>query len=196
MNDLLREATLPIPEHGWTCFFCGETFTTIGAARDHFGNEPFADTACRIKVGEERGLVMALRRAEKELARYRAEDSDADREFHRMRAEHATALRREEEKGYERGLRDGRTAALASEPRPDALEEMRKALEPFAKVVAHYDYYIPDALPTSDDLTFPKFKPRFLDTGDGPASVTLHEEDFRRAALALATQPLTRGGGE
>lgn len=25
------------PEHGWTCFHCGETFTTPGSARDHWG---------------------------------------------------------------------------------------------------------------------------------------------------------------
>ena len=61
--------TYPMPAHGWTCFHCGETFTTPGSARDHFGCAPCADPACRIKVGEERGLVRALRRAEEELAR-------------------------------------------------------------------------------------------------------------------------------
>ena len=71
--------TYPMPAHGWTCFHCGETFTTPGSARDHFGCEPCADPACRIKVGEERGLVMALRKAEKELERYRVEDSNAYR---------------------------------------------------------------------------------------------------------------------
>jgi len=40
------------------------------------------------------------------LARYRAEDSDADRAMYRMQAEHTVALRREEEKGYLRGLVD------------------------------------------------------------------------------------------
>lgn len=66
--------TYPMPEHGWTCFFCGETFTTPGAARDHFGADPIADTACRIKFGEERGLVMALRKAEAKLALLSAPD--------------------------------------------------------------------------------------------------------------------------
>lgn len=62
------EDTYLAPPHGWTCFHCGETFTTVGAARDHFGFEPSRDPACRIKVGEERGLVMALRKAEQEAA--------------------------------------------------------------------------------------------------------------------------------
>lgn len=61
--------TYPKPVHGWTCFHCGETFTTYGGARDHFGADQLKDPACRIKVGEERGLVMALRRAEGHIDR-------------------------------------------------------------------------------------------------------------------------------
>ena len=53
-----------MPPDGWVCFHCGERFTTVGAARDHFGARPSDMAACKIKVGEERGLVMALRRAE------------------------------------------------------------------------------------------------------------------------------------
>ena len=114
MDEAEREARAGFyvtPTHGWTCFHCGETFRTPGSARDHFGADPLKDPACLIKVGEERGLVMALRRAEAELERYRAEDSDKDRELHRMQAEHIVALRREEERGYEKGLRDGAAAS-------------------------------------------------------------------------------------
>lgn len=96
------------PALGWTCFHCGETFppTMLGQrqARDHFGADPFDDAACRIKDGDERHLVQKLRRAQIELARYRAEDSDKDRQFYAMQADHEVALRREEERGYERGL--------------------------------------------------------------------------------------------
>ena len=59
--------TYEMPMHGWTCFHCGETFKTPGGARDHFGSEPLAEPGCKIKAGEERGLLMALRRAEAEL---------------------------------------------------------------------------------------------------------------------------------
>lgn len=65
-------ATYPIPQHGWTCFHCGETFTTVGGAEDHFGAKPNALAACQIKVGEERGPVMALRRAEARIAEIEA----------------------------------------------------------------------------------------------------------------------------
>ena len=54
--------TYPMPPDGWVCFHCGERFTTPGSAQDHFGDRPEDTAACRIKVGEERGLVMELRR--------------------------------------------------------------------------------------------------------------------------------------
>lgn len=56
--------TYPMPAAGWTCFHCGETFTVVGSAQDHFGGTPNALAGCQIKLGEERGLQMELRKAE------------------------------------------------------------------------------------------------------------------------------------
>lgn len=70
----MSEDTYPKPEHGWTCFHCGETFMTKGGARDHFGYTPAETPGCVIKaieVGEERGLLHALRRAECERDQWR-----------------------------------------------------------------------------------------------------------------------------
>ena len=103
-----RTLTYLMPEDGWRCFFCGERFNTVGAARDHFGADPTAETACQIKAGEERGLVMALRKAQNELRRYEAEDSVTDRELHRLRADHAQAIIEAEQEAYDKGLADGR----------------------------------------------------------------------------------------
>lgn len=105
------DGTYKRPAQGWACYHCGETFHSNYHARQHFGADPLADPACQIKAGEH-GLVRTIRSLEEQLARYRDEDSDKDREFHRISAEHAVALRREEEKGYERGLRDERERAL------------------------------------------------------------------------------------
>lgn len=57
----------------WTCFHCDETFTNQGSARDHFGGDQDSIPGCVIKVqlGDERGLQMALRKAEKEVSRLR-----------------------------------------------------------------------------------------------------------------------------
>jgi hypothetical protein len=96
------------PEHGWTCFHCGETFKTPGAARDHFGVTPNAEPGCLIKVqlGGERGLLMALRKAETLLARYMEEDTDLYRALHSMQGRHCDALMCAEDSGYARGLKD------------------------------------------------------------------------------------------
>jgi hypothetical protein len=62
----------------WTCFHCGETFTTVGAAQDHFGATPENNVGCLIdrvaleeggKPERGRGLLMALRKAEAENLR-------------------------------------------------------------------------------------------------------------------------------
>ena len=58
------------PPDGWVCFHCGERFTTFGSAQDHFGPRPTDTAACLIKVGEERGLVMELRRVQAQLDEY------------------------------------------------------------------------------------------------------------------------------
>lgn len=57
----------PMPLNGWDCFHCGDNFQTWGAARDHFGETPEDTAACKIKVGDERGLVMELRKVQYEL---------------------------------------------------------------------------------------------------------------------------------
>ena len=102
----------PMPAHGRTCFHCGETFTTVGSARNHFGFDLSADPACRIKVGAERGLVMALRKSEQDCEELRRLLHDEASEAYRLYASQGTRHREQlttmEELGYERGLRDGR----------------------------------------------------------------------------------------
>jgi hypothetical protein len=86
-------------EQQWTCFHCGETFLEREDARLHFGDDYMSDAACQIDI-------KAVREMETLLARYRAEDSDKDRDYYRMRAEHTIALRVAEERGYRSGLVD------------------------------------------------------------------------------------------
>lgn len=112
------------PLHGWTCFHCGQTFHTFNRARDHFGGDPMKEPACRIEYGEEMRMLIALRKAEEELDRYRAEDSDADRLYHAQQAQHLVALRREEERGYDRGVLDARAHA-----RPDIYRDAATYLD-------------------------------------------------------------------
>jgi hypothetical protein len=100
-----KTETNPTPEHGWTCFHCGDhfppTFAGHQAARHHFGDHPVEDPACRINARQ-------FRATQDLLHRYQSEDTDLHREIARMQADHATALRREEERGYARGLEDAK----------------------------------------------------------------------------------------
>jgi hypothetical protein len=118
--------TYPMPEHGWTCFHCGETFTTPGAAREHFGPTPNAEPGCVIKVqlGGERGLLNALRKAEQRLAMHMDEDTELARAMHAMQSRHADVLIASEEAGYARGLRDGMAMQPLAKQRWDAIETL------------------------------------------------------------------------
>lgn len=95
-------------EKDWRCFHCDAVFHTQIEARNHFGSTEDSEPACRIKAPGEWNLLQALRNAEDQLARYRSEDSDILRAMWSMQSDHAQALRREEEKGYSRGLADAR----------------------------------------------------------------------------------------
>jgi hypothetical protein len=101
----------PGPKHGWTCFHCGETFTTHRAAETHFGKDEGAKEACRIIAGAEITITERLRDVEAECARawgiVHSESSDAALAYQRQNSRHAQQLRAMEELGYQRGLRDG-----------------------------------------------------------------------------------------
>lgn len=66
MNDPLgtpaQDGTYLKPLHGWTCFFCGETFIHEHQARLHFGNSPKSKSGCAIKVKHgEIGVLRTMR---------------------------------------------------------------------------------------------------------------------------------------
>lgn len=104
----MSEETYLTPEHGWVCFHCGEHFPDNHggwrAAQLHFGTSIHDEPKCQI-------TARALRIMERDLRRYQEEDTDLHRELARLRSDHAIALRREEEKGYARGLEDARAEA-------------------------------------------------------------------------------------
>lgn len=93
----------------WRCFHCDESFTDREAAALHFGTREHHQPACTIDIAE-------YRRAEAENQRYREEDSDLHREMYALRAQHQVELRRAEEAGYARGLKDGAAQEVGVEP--------------------------------------------------------------------------------
>lgn len=88
----------------WRCFHCNETFVDENAARTHFGATQASTPVCQHDAEHWQSL-------ERELARYREEDSEMHRKIAHMEGEHTRALMRAEEQGYARGLKDGRASA-------------------------------------------------------------------------------------
>lgn len=85
----------------WKCYHCGEVCKTDEAAFHHFGRTQYDKPVCQIDAAQ-------LRAIERELERYRAEDTELHRQIRAMQTKHARDLVREEERGYARGLSEGR----------------------------------------------------------------------------------------
>lgn len=95
-------AEQPAKGEAWRCFHCDEHFTDAAAAELHFGKSERETPACQI----DGGVLAEVRRQEVELGHYREEDSAKDREMARLRSGHEIALRRAEEAGYAKALKD------------------------------------------------------------------------------------------
>lgn len=85
----------------WRCFHCDEVFTDPALATDHFGHNQTQEPICQVNA-------VKFREMEELVRRYQDEDTDLHRQIHRMQSDHQVALIREEEKGYAKGLQDGR----------------------------------------------------------------------------------------
>ncbi|MDE4922682.1 hypothetical protein [Cupriavidus metallidurans] len=89
----------------WRCFHCDEKFDDHAAAAEHFGTSMAQEPACQIDITTYREMESLVRQ-------HVEEDTDLHREIARLQCEHATALIREEEKGYARGLQQAAQATL------------------------------------------------------------------------------------
>lgn len=92
------------PRGPWRCFHCDEVFTDEESAEAHFGESMCAEPFCQMTAEEMRELQL-------EVYRYRNEDTELHREIRKLETDHAIALRRAEETGYARGLKDAREVA-------------------------------------------------------------------------------------
>lgn len=116
------ERKMTVSRRRWRCFHCDAVFRSEHEAGIHFGADEAATCACVLP--HEQHLVEYIRDLEAQLDGYRAEDSRVMRSIMTLEADHRQALIREEEKGYERGMRDaGRFTAPAGRL---ALTEDRK----------------------------------------------------------------------
>lgn len=108
LRDILLRA-IAEPAQSWRCFHCGDVFTSPKHAASHFGIDQGAEPGCvAVLRGGESHLLDRIHDLEIELVGYRAEDSHIMRWAAEKASLHAEALRREEEAGYARGLRDAK----------------------------------------------------------------------------------------
>lgn len=91
---------------GWRCFHCDFYSTDSAEAAEHFGQTQHCEPACSVGIQRFRAM-------EAELDMWRSESDPATRSFYELSAKHASELRREEERGYAAGLRDGRLVLAA-----------------------------------------------------------------------------------
>lgn len=94
----------------WRCFHCGDAFTKAQEqhARAHFGADESALPVCQMRLPGEYHLLNILRKQEDELHAFYAEDTELWRALHAQAADHAQALRREEERGFAKGVAEAR----------------------------------------------------------------------------------------
>jgi len=103
----------------WRCFHCDEVFTSRKWAAEHFGFACDQVPACKIAAYEGH-LVTYIRKLEADNARYRAEDSDVLRSLYSATVDQANAVRRAEERGYDKGVQDMKAQGYCAEPNKHA----------------------------------------------------------------------------
>lgn len=116
------------PERTWRCFHCDEVFHSAELAAVHFGDDELAQPGCLLKVGDDFPLLRALRQAQRELGRFYCEDSAVDRWAAAVASTHAEQLRRAEEEGYGKAVRDMTAQLQAAHAALQGLEAANEAL--------------------------------------------------------------------
>lgn len=96
----------------YLCFHCKEVFTSDIAATEHFGPSCQSKPLCQITREE-------WENNQRQLREYREDDAPIHREMVRLKDKHRDELRSEEEKGYSRGLKDGRELVEKPAPLPE-----------------------------------------------------------------------------
>ncbi len=102
----------------WRCFHCGEVFTDEAEAALHFGVSAAQQPMCAADAAYVRDL-------EHELARYREDDSELEREYRALQSRRRLEVQRAEEAGYARGVRDVLALRIELSARRDLFLQLR-----------------------------------------------------------------------
>lgn len=94
--------------HFYKCFHCKQVFNDE-TGREHFGSSITDIPACQIDAKH-------LRQIEQQLEKYQEEDTDLHRRIASLQTKHTQDLMRAEERGYAKGLEDGRKYPIIESP--------------------------------------------------------------------------------
>lgn len=97
----------------WRCFHCDAVYTNEFEAGIHFGADQAGTCAC--VMPHEQHLVEKIRDLERQLDSYRDDRDSIMLSITTLEGQQQDALRREEEKGYERGVRDMKALGYRTE---------------------------------------------------------------------------------
>lgn len=183
------------PEHGITCFHCGETFHSVKSAREHFGATPDEDPGCVLKLSQgDKGMLGLVRQQFAELDMYRREDQPIMREIYALGAKHSRELIAAEQLGYDRGLADGRAEATEHQAKAGDETQGGQASEPCAEPVSRAAAGR-SAAATSEpmDVTAGETAPmlsQLLDDIAMDARLASYRQEEAPAPVAKATKPV------
>ena len=120
----------------WTCFHCGFETSSRDEAQSHFGDDEDDPAMCLFwasmddaaRAHEYQQMVLELNATHEDVFRLRAEieceSSEGMRMFRELEGRMQQELRRSEEDGYARGLRDAKKSpeelGLCNQPAKDA----------------------------------------------------------------------------
>lgn len=107
----------------WRCFHCDDVFTNVTHAAAHFGIDQMQQPGCvKVLRNGENYLLDRIFTLQQELKRFYDEDSDIMRWRAAKSIQHSHELRSEEERGYNKGVRDMTKERDAERERAEKLE--------------------------------------------------------------------------
>lgn len=108
-----------MPKKEWRCYHCDQVFNNKWAAGIHFGADQAWTCACVLP--HEQHLVEHIRDLQGQLDEFRDDRDKVMRSIMTLEAEHVTALRQAEERGYAKGVDDMKAQGLCVEPQAHAV---------------------------------------------------------------------------
>lgn len=167
------------PAIEWRCFHCDEVFADQSSAAIHFGTHVRHYPVCTIDAAKYREMELLVER-------HQEEDGPIHRLMHRQASEHAQALRRAEEAGYAKALKD----TNYTEVTPGDAEAVYKKCKGRG-YTDEGDHEIGSALFDCDACTRPA--PPVVDDAEAVAEIVVEDGHWNNGHFITGHRPAIKG---